>query len=190
MQKIGLFGGTFDPPHLGHLIMAEAAYQTLQLDEVWFIPTYQPPHKDEAKSDGKIRLEMTKAAIKDHPAFRVNDMELTRRGKSYTIDTIHDLQKQYPAVQFYFIIGGDMVEYLPHWHKIDQLNKMVQFAGVNRPGYSIKTEYNVEEVAMPLIDISSTMIRERAAKGQSIRYFTTDAVREIIEKSKLYQTQA
>ncbi|SER72865.1 nicotinate-nucleotide adenylyltransferase [Gracilibacillus ureilyticus] len=187
MRKIGLFGGTFDPPHYGHLIMAEQVYQSLQLDEVWFIPNNQPPHKAEAKSGGSIRLQMTEAAIQDHPAFRVNGMELHREGKSYTIDTIRQLQSEYPDFQFYFIIGGDMVEYLPKWHQIDELMKMVPFVGVNRPGHSMDTAYNVTEVEMPLIDISSTMIRKRAAEGQSIRYFTTPEVRAIIEKSKLYQ---
>ncbi|MFC4404052.1 nicotinate-nucleotide adenylyltransferase [Gracilibacillus xinjiangensis] len=187
MRKIGLFGGTFDPPHYGHLIMAEQVYESLQLDEVWFIPTNHPPHKEDAKSNGILRKEMIEAAIQGHPAFRVNGIELNRTGKSYTIDTIRDLQREYPDTAFYFIIGGDMVEYLPKWHQIDELNEIVQFVGVNRPGHSMETAYNIEEVEMPLINISSTMIRDRVANDRSIRYLTTPEVKVIIEKSKLYQ---
>ncbi|WP_058307317.1 nicotinate-nucleotide adenylyltransferase [Gracilibacillus massiliensis] len=186
MKRIGLFGGTFDPPHYGHLLMAEQAYQQLALDEIWFIPSYQPPHKDDAKTTAKDRVEMTKAAIDDNPAFKVDAIEVEREDKSYTLNTIKRLKESYPDHQFYFIIGGDMVEYLPKWHRIEELMAMLTFVGVNRPGYKMDTPFPVKEVEMPLIDISSTMIREKLGQRQSIRYLTPPNVIDIINKYKLY----
>ncbi|MGP4041787.1 nicotinate-nucleotide adenylyltransferase [Gracilibacillus sp. D59] len=186
MKRIGLFGGTFDPPHYGHLLMAEQAYQQLALDEVWFIPSYQPPHKAEAKTTAKDRVEMTKAAVHGHPAFNVNTIEVEREGKSYTLNTVQTLKEQYPSYQFYFIIGGDMVEFLPKWHQIEELIELITFVGVDRPGSSSNTPYPVEQVEMPLMDISSTMIRKRVSERQSIRYLTTPEVITIINKYELY----
>lgn len=186
LKRVGLFGGTFDPPHYGHLLMAEQAYQQLSLDEVWFIPSYMPPHKAEAKTTARDRVEMTKAAIHGHPAFHVNTMEVEREGKSYTLNTIQTLKEQYPNDQFYFIIGGDMVDYLPKWYRIEELLQLITFVGVDRPGSSQKTPYPVEKIEMPLVDISSTMIRRRVSKDQSIRYLTTPEVIAIINKYKLY----
>ncbi|MDX8045903.1 nicotinate-nucleotide adenylyltransferase [Gracilibacillus sp. S3-1-1] len=187
MKRVGLFGGTFDPPHYGHLLMAEQAHQQLNLDEVWFIPSYLPPHKSEAKTTAEDRVEMTKAAIEDNPAFKVNTIEVEREGKSYTLKTIQALKAQYPDYQFYFIIGGDMVEYLPKWHQIDQLIQLITFIGVDRPGSSTKhVVYPVEMIEMPSLDISSTMIRERISAGQSIKYLTPKEVITIINKNSLY----
>ncbi|ENH97590.1 nicotinic acid mononucleotide adenylyltransferase [Gracilibacillus halophilus YIM-C55.5] len=186
MKRIGIFGGTFDPPHYGHLVMAEQVYQHLSLDEVWFIPSYQPPHKANAKTTGEDRIELTKAAIADHPDFYLNTIEVERRGKSYTMDTIRELKEIHPHDDFYFIIGGDMVEFLPNWHQIDQLIEQITFVGVKRPGFSVDTPYPVKEVEMPLIDISSTMIRDRIQKRQSIRYLTPPAVIKQIDNAKLY----
>ncbi len=186
LKRIGLFGGTFDPPHYGHLLMAEQVYQQLDLDEVWFIPSYQPPHKEMAKTTAKERVEMTKAAIHGHPAFQVQTLEVEREGKSYTLNTIQTLKEQFPTYQFYFIIGGDMIEYLPKWHQIEELMELVTFVGVDRPGATTNTSYPVEKVEMPLIDISSTMIRKCIREGQSIRYLTTPEVIAIINKYELY----
>ncbi|UOQ86084.1 nicotinate-nucleotide adenylyltransferase [Gracilibacillus salinarum] len=186
MKRIGLFGGTFDPPHYGHLLMAEHAYQQMELDEVWFIPSFKPPHKEEANTTAKDRVEMTRIAIQDHPAFSVHTIEVDREEKSYTVHTIKLLQEQYPDVQFYFIIGGDMVEYLPNWYRINELMELVPFIGVKRPGYTLDSIYNVEEVEMPLIEISSTLIRDRLQSGESVRYLTSPEVIAMINKYQLY----
>ncbi|GAB2554668.1 nicotinate-nucleotide adenylyltransferase [Gracilibacillus alcaliphilus] len=186
MKRIGLFGGTFDPPHYGHLLMAEQVYQQLELDEIWFIPSYQPPHKANAKTTAADRLELTKRAIAGHPAFFVNPIEVERASTSYTLTTVRLLKEQYPEDTFYFIIGGDMVEYLPKWNEIDILLELVTFVGVNRPGHSLETNYPVKEVHMPLIDISSTMIRQRVQQRQSIRYLTPPEVIAFINKNGLY----
>ncbi|WP_163537823.1 nicotinate-nucleotide adenylyltransferase [Gracilibacillus sp. YIM 98692] len=186
MKRIGLFGGTFDPPHYGHLLMAEQAFQTLSLEEVWFIPSYQPPHKDDAKTKASYRIEMTRRAVSDNPHFYVDTMEVERKGKSYTLNTIKEIKEKHPNDEFYFIIGGDMVEFLPKWHRIEELMELITFVGVKRPGYSMQTPYPVKEVEMPLVEISSTDIRRRVSNKQSIRYLTPPEVIEIIERKRLY----
>ncbi|MFC4388431.1 nicotinate-nucleotide adenylyltransferase [Gracilibacillus marinus] len=187
MRKIGLLGGTFDPPHYGHLLMAEQVKEQLHLDEIWFMPNQQPPHKNNAKTDGQTRLKMIDLAIQDNHAFKTEGIELKRSGKSYTIDTIRQLREMYPSTTFYFIIGGDMVEYLPKWHAIDELIQLVTFIGVNRKGYKRETEYPVIEVDIPTIELSSTMIREKVKNNQSIQYTTPKVVVEFIHQKKLYK---
>lgn len=187
MSRIGILGGTFDPPHIGHLMIAEGVSSTLQLDEVWFIPTNEPPHKDQAVTSGRQRAEMASIAIADHPKFKVNTIELDREGKSYTFDTISLLQKQYPENEFYFIIGADMVEYLPHWHRIDELIEKIQFVGVKRPGYKLDTAYPIIEVDIPTINLSSTIIKERFEKNETVRYLIPQSVYRYIHKERLYE---
>lgn len=186
MKKIGLLGGTFDPPHIGHLTMAEEAYERLNLDEVWFVPSAEPPHKDRARVSATDRLMMLKVAIDPIDYFRINTIELVRKGKSYTYDTITALKDMYPNAEFYFIIGADMVEYLPHWYKIDQLINSVQFVGVKRPDYKLDTPYPVILLDTLSLDISSTMIRERLESNRSVRYLIPDQVLSLIKEKGLY----
>lgn len=186
MKKIGLLGGTFDPPHIGHLTMAEEAYEKLNLDEVWFIPSAEPPHKEQAKVSAVDRLLMLKVALEPVNYFKINTIELERQGKSYTYDTIQALKEQYPTYQFYFIIGADMVEYLPNWYKIDQLIELVQFVGVKRPDYQLDTSYPVIILDTPGLDISSTMIRERLKLNRSVKYLIPERVLSLIKEKGLY----
>lgn len=189
MRKIGLLGGTFDPPHLGHLRMAEEVYEQLQLDEVWFVPAGQPPHKNNAQVNAKDRLAMVKAAINGNEHFSIHTIELEREGKSFTIDTMSELKKQYSDLEFYFIIGADMVEYLPKWYKIDELIELVQFVGVKRPDYQLQTNYPVIMLNIPELNISSTLIRERLIANRSIKYLVPDQVIEVIKERQLYGTK-
>lgn len=186
MKKIGLLGGTFDPPHIGHLIMAEEAYHRLSLDEVWFIPAAEPPHKEKASVSAMDRILMLEAAIDQVDYFKINQLEIERQGKSYTYDTLKSFQESNPDDEFYFIIGADMVEYLPKWYKIDQLVEMVRFVGVKRPDYQLETPYPVLLLDTPGFDVSSTMIRERLKKKQSIRYLVPDAVLTLLKEKGLY----
>src|SRR5690554_5089278 len=110
MKKVGILGGTFDPPHLGHLIIAETVRTSLALDEIWFMPANEPPHKNKARSTGEDRANMLKLAIKNNEHFKINDIEMKRLGKSFTFDTMNILINEHPDCEFYFIIGGDMVE--------------------------------------------------------------------------------
>ncbi|MUK87061.1 nicotinate-nucleotide adenylyltransferase [Ornithinibacillus sp. L9] len=187
MRRIGILGGTFDPPHIGHLIIAEEVRNALNLEEIWFIPTYEPPHKEKAAMKVNMRLAMLRKAIEANSSFHINTIEIDRLGKSYTFDTMKALTQMHKDTEFYFIIGGDMVEYLPHWYKIDELQDMISFVGVKRPGHSLDTPYNIKEVDIPLIDISSSFLRERLSKKESIRYFVPDPVYTFIKENKLYE---
>lgn len=186
MKKIGILGGTFDPPHLGHLMVASEVKHALQLDEIWFIPTNKPPHKREATLSNTHRLNMLAHAIKDTSYFKVNDIEMKRQGKSYTIDTIQMLQEQYRDNQFYFIIGADMVEYLPKWYRIDDLIELVQFVGVRRKNYELNTNYPILEVPVPTMEISSADIRNRIQHSKPFKYFVTTSVYHYIKEENLY----
>lgn len=187
MKRIGILGGTFDPPHLGHLIMAERAYEGMNLDEVWFLPSHIPPHKQKAALSSEERLALVKQAIAGNSHFSVSDVELTRKGTSYTVDTMNLLTEEYPSHQFFFIIGGDMVEHLPKWHRIEDLKKLVHFIGMRRPGYTWNPQEAVHEVEIPLIDISSSTIREKLATKQSVRYLVPESVHDFIKEHRLYE---
>lgn len=187
MKHVGILGGTFDPPHLGHLIIAEEVRLALNLAEVWFMPSQEPPHKNKALSSAQDRMEMVKKAIECNPYFKLNTIELDRLGKSYTIDTLNILMEKHPDTKFYFIIGGDMVEYLPKWRKIDELIKMITFAGVKRVGFKLDTPYPVKLLDIPYIEISSTMIRERIEHQDSITYLVPEPVKQYIEEKRLYE---
>jgi nicotinate-nucleotide adenylyltransferase len=187
MKKIGIFGGTFDPPHFGHLLMANEVCFRLSLDEIWFMPNQQPPHKlKTSNTTNENRLQMIRRAIDSQPQFKMETIEFSRSGPSYTVDTIKILKDQFPEDIFYFIIGADMIEYLPKWHRIDELIQLVQFVGVKRPGYNEATNYPIVYVEAPLIEISSKMIRNRIQNKKTIRYLLPEAVREYIKENHLY----
>lgn len=186
-RRVGLYGGTFNPIHNSHLIVADQVGNALGLDEVLFLPDVIPPHVDHKESiEPQLRLEMIQLAIEGNPLFGIELAEVKRGGISYTFDTIAELKRLHPENDYYFIIGGDMVEYLPKWHRIDELAKMVTFVGVQRLGYQTKSKYPVIWVDAPLINISSTDIRHRVESGQSIRYLVPDKVAEFIKEHHLY----
>lgn len=192
-MKVGIMGGTFDPLHIGHMMAAEAARDTYALEEVWFMPSHIPPHKHEAGATGKERLEMVGDAIQGHSAFRLLDWEVSRGGVSYTIETVRGLQGDYPEHDFYFIIGADMVQYLPKWQGIEELVQRLTFIGVGRPGTPLDLTLLPANIAqrvlladMPMVDISSTMLRNRAAEGRSIRYMVPEPVFDYVQRSGLY----
>lgn len=188
MNKVGIIGGTFDPPHIGHLLIANDVRQKLSLDEIWFMPNHIPPHKqNKSITPTPIRVKMIEAAVASNSSFRVETIELQREGPSYTYDTMMLLAKEYPNTRFYFIIGADMVEYLPKWHNIEKLLEIITFVGVKRPGYYFSSEYPVLEVETPQVDISSTLIRKRVQEGWNSQYLVPDQVKEIIEEKRLYE---
>jgi len=187
VKKVGILGGTFDPPHYGHLLIANEVLSTLHLDEIWFMPNQEPPHKKKSKSiKNEDRLQMLELAISGNDSFRVETIELDRQGPSYTVDTMKMINAQYSEHQFFFIIGADMIEYLPKWHKIEELINLVQFVGVERPEYNSRTEYPVLYVDVPAIDVSSSMIRDRVKSRQTVRYLLPDSVIQYIEEKHLY----
>ena len=189
-RKIGILGGTFNPPHLGHLIIADQVRNQLGLEKVLFIPSANPPHKTKKKTiDAEHRMAMIRDSIDSDDGFILDDTEIKRGGKSYTFDTIVQLREKHPDVEFYFIIGADMVEDLENWHKIDELVNMVQFVAVNRPEYSLKPSYPVIFVDVPNIDISSSVIRQKVRDDCSIRYLVPLEVEKYIEREGLYKNE-
>jgi nicotinate-nucleotide adenylyltransferase len=189
LKKVGILGGTFNPPHTGHLVIANEVFHAYGLDEVWFMPNQVPPHKSVTEPiSNSDRLAMLELAISDNPFFRVERAELDRSGPSYTYETMRILKDMYKEHDFYFIIGGDMVEYLPKWHQIDELLEMVKFVGVSRPSFKDESPYNILYAATPQMDISSSMIRERVKADTSIRYLLPEPVREYIEEHGLYES--
>lgn len=187
-KQIGILGGNFNPVHNAHLLVADQVRQQLGLDEVLLMPEYKPPHVDKkATIDEKHRLKMLELAIKGIEGLAIETIELKRKGVSYTYDTMKDLIEQNPDVDYYFIIGADMVDYLPKWHKIDELIQMVQFVGVQRPKYKAGTSYPVIWVDVPLMDISSSMIRDSIRKNRKPNFLLPKLVLDYIEKEGLYQ---
>ncbi len=195
-MKIGIMGGTFDPIHIGHLIAAERAKEGMGLDQVWFMPSNVPPHKTHSPgASAQQRWEMVCRAVADHPDFRPFDLELKRGGVSYTVETVKQLEQLHPDHQFYYIIGADMVQFLPKWHRIEEIVERISFIGLQRPGFTASTEQlsqfiakKVTIVPMPMIEISSTDIRERRRRRLSVRYLVSEAVHQFIEGNGLYET--
>ena len=201
-QRIGLFGGTFDPIHLGHLLLAVHSYEELDLNRVIFIPARLPPHKAQPIVEPADRLQMVRLAVADDDRFLVCDCELCRAEPSYTIDTVQQFQQSLDAgTHLFWLIGSDMLADLPSWHEVGRLLDMVDIIVVARAAQppadfsalnpTLTTEQinriQTHAIQVPLIDISSTMVRERIGQGQSVRYFLPESVEQYILKHKLYQ---
>ena len=194
-RKIGVMGGTFDPIHLGHLMIAEAVWNEYRLDKILFIPSANPPHKDNVLTSAKHRFNMTLLATCSNPHFEVSSIEMERTGPSYTVDTIKELRRLYgESTELYFIIGADSIKELPTWHNIDELLTLCHFVATRRPGYApdltvIEQRYKDADIHIletPELEISSTDIRRRIKKGYSIQYITTEQVEQYIRKEGLY----
>jgi nicotinate-nucleotide adenylyltransferase len=189
MRKIGIIGGTFDPLHNGHLMIAQEALVSCSLDEIWFMPNNKPPHKQNKRiTEAENRIEMVKLAINDNPNFHLSLVEFERKSLSYTYETIHYLKTVHEETHFYFIIGADMVNDLVNWHEIEKLMEIVTFIGVKRPGTVIQSPFmeNIIAIEVPQFEMSSTFLRKRFANGGNTRYFLPEKVREYIEENDLY----
>ncbi|MFD2637506.1 nicotinate-nucleotide adenylyltransferase [Piscibacillus salipiscarius] len=186
MKKVGLFGGTFDPPHKGHLKLSQTVLNTLNLDEIWFIPTFNPPHKKGAVATPEQRLTMLNKLLEDDQRLKVSTIEYELKGKSYTYETVKRLCKEYPNTMFYFIIGGDMVEYLPKWYKIEELKRLIQFVGVNRKGHHAVNQRGVLMVNMDEVPVSSSEIRKDIKEGR-LPQGLTESVLHYIRENELYE---
>lgn len=185
MSKIGIFGGTFDPIHHAHLIMAREALEVLGLEKVIFIPAALSPHKtDWEPAAPEIRLEMLRAAIDGEADFFFDPMELQRPPPSYAIESVETLREREPDAEFFYLIGEDNVDRLDTWHRFPALAQMVQFVVLDRSG--LKTEHPYPAIRRHL-DISATNIRNRVATGRSIRYLVPPAVEKIIRDRQLYR---
>lgn len=189
-MRIGILGGTFNPIHIGHLILAEEALSKLKLDKVIFVPTFIPPHKNiEGSVKPKDRLKMVEAAIKDNPSFEVSTFELDAKKKSYSVDTLKEFRRLHGAsAEFYLITGSDLLKDLFSWKDVNEIFKMSKFIVANRPGYPVKeVPEDVETVVITPIEVSSDDIRRRLKSGKSIRYLVPEKVRSYIIEHDLYK---
>jgi nicotinate-nucleotide adenylyltransferase len=199
-MKIGISGGTFDPIHVGHLMVAETIREKFELDKILFIPVGDPPHKNYKDiTDKNIRLEMVKKAIEGNCYFEFSDIEVKRKGFTYAIDTLKELQKIYPEAQFYYIVGSDVVFDILTWKAYEEVFKICKFIVV------LRSEHNIQDLnqrikylkdtygalilinKMPGIEISSTWVRDTIKKGLSVKYFVPDCVGKFIIENRLYR---
>jgi len=198
-MKIGIIGGTFDPPHIGHLIIAEQARVQLGLDQVWFTPAGQPVHKhDHPVTDAGHRVEMVLRAIDDNPCFKLCRADVDRPEPHYSLDLARILRRQHPHYQWRFIIGGDSLADLPKWHQPDQMIRLMPLAVAHRPSYQPDlTELErqipglserLEWISGPMVDVSSMDLRTRVGKGWPLRYLVPDAVVDYIQRHRLYES--
>jgi nicotinate-nucleotide adenylyltransferase len=189
LKKIGIYGGTFDPIHHGHLILSRQACEEHKFDQLIFVPAALSPFKKQAaQASGESRLKMLRAAIQGQEDFVANDCELKRPPPSYSIDTVLQIRERDPNAELFWLIGADNVRSLDKWHRFDPLEKLVQFIVLDR-GCAEEATHKYPVVHRN-IDISSTEIRNRVASGRSIRYLVPQAVEEIIRREKLYRESA
>jgi nicotinate-nucleotide adenylyltransferase len=196
--RVGILGGTFNPPHIGHLVCAQEALLQLELEHVMWIPVGEAPHRElETDPGAEARLEMAERAVDGDQRFSVSRMELDRSGPSYTSDTLRALRDSSPDDELFLILGGDQAAALPSWHEPEEVLSLATITVVERVTWTrnaiaikiarLKGSERVRYLDMPLIQVSSTMIRRRAAKGQPIRYLVPDGVGEYIESKGLYR---
>ena len=196
-RKLGVLGGTFDPVHLGHLIIAEEAADRLGLDVVVFVPARDPWRKERSDiASAADRMAMVRLATRDNPRFRVSEVDLKREGPSYSVDTLDDLREQEDDAQLYFLVGYDTLMDIPHWREPKRLMNLAHLVTVVRPGYAIDFEvlervmpgvrHNVTLLEIPEVGISSTEVRRRIAAGKSVRYWVPEPVAEYIRQRGLY----
>lgn len=192
-MRIGLFGGTFDPPHLGHLIVAQDAYQALGLDRILFIPAAVPPHKQHRETTSpEVRLELIRAAIVGDSRFEASDVELRRSGPSYTIDTLHELEGLYPGAELVLLIGADQFREFHTWRAADEIVRHARLVVLSRGGTEAGPEIEVVHTHLRVtrIDISSTSVRRRVREGAPVRYLVPPAVERLVDERGLYRDEA
>lgn len=189
-MKIGIFGGAFNPIHLGHLISVEEVREKLQLDKILFIPTYNPPHKKNLISY-KHRRNMVRLAIKNNPLFELCEIEKEKQGVSWTIDTLKELKKKYPDDTLYLIIGSDQQAVISTWKEPEKLKDYAKIVVMIRPGNKLKKNKpkSVTLVNISQIDIAGRAIRQDINKRRSIRYKVSEAVDTYIKENKLYKME-
>ncbi|MGH7505651.1 MAG: nicotinate-nucleotide adenylyltransferase [Longimicrobiales bacterium] len=192
-MRIGIFGGTFDPPHLGHLIAAQDAHAALALDRLVFVPAARPPHKrDRMLTDGATRLRLVEAALQDDDRFEADDLELRRDGPSYTVDTLRAFHTRHPGAELILLVGADQFQELHSWHEAAEVRRLAVIGVLEREGAAVDgtqggaEDGRVRHVPVTRIDVSSTDIRRRIDGRQPIRYLVPAAVERLILDLGLY----
>jgi nicotinate-nucleotide adenylyltransferase len=191
-MKIGLYGGSFNPPHIGHLILAEMIHEALNLDLVLFVPSAIPPHKDDdSMLAAEERLRLTELAVAGNERFGVSDVEIRRGGTSYTVDTVDEIGRIHPRALLWLIVGTDNLVSFHRWKEYAAILERCRLVALNRTGFDLHDVHpdvreRIVAVELPRIDISSTEIRNRIRDGKSIRYLVPDAVLAEIERKDFY----
>ncbi len=201
-MRLGLFGGTFDPIHLGHLVLAEQCREACGLDLVWFVVAGSPPHKPGERTAVSHRLEMARIAIAGHPSFEVSEIEASRPGPHYSVETLAAVGRERPGDDLFFLIGADSLADLPQWRQPAEIARLATIVVVNRPGLDVNPTassplpdfgpgtHALRAVAIPPIGIASHDLRRRLAEGRSVRYMVPRGVEAYIEAQKLYRPGA
>jgi len=189
--RSGVLGGTFDPPHRGHLVLAERCRDALHLDRVLFVPAYHPPHKDAAElTPFPLRWEMLLAAIRGRPAYSALALEAERGGVSYTVETLRELHRRYPQDEFWLLIGADSLEEISDWKDPAGIARLARIAAYRRRGAGTAPPEAVRDrvriIEGPRVDVSSSEIRRRVRAGGSVEELVPDAVGEVIARERLY----
>lgn len=190
-MRLGVFGGTFDPPHVGHLVVAQDACWALSLDRVLWVLAAEPPHKlARALSPAALRLEMLRAALEGDDRFQACDVELRRPGPSYTVDTLRELRAEHPGAELFLLMGADQARELPGWRAPDEIARLATIVALSRAGEGPAAsgrDAPVRSLPVTRLDISATEIRGRVAQGRPIRYLVRPAVEAIIRREALYR---
>jgi nicotinate-nucleotide adenylyltransferase len=196
-MRLGLFGGTFDPIHLGHLILAESCREAMRLDRVWFVVAATPPHKPEGRTPVNDRIEMARIATAGHPAFEVSEIEARTTGPNYSFETLEAVHRDLPEDELFFLIGADSLAEFPSWRRPDRIAELATIVVVNRPGIDPEVTLSppdfgpnahpIQRVSVPPIGIASHDLRRRVSEGRSIRYLVPRGVEAYIGEQKLYR---
>jgi nicotinate-nucleotide adenylyltransferase len=198
MQRIGILGGTFDPPHIGHLVLADCAIESVALDELLFVPAADPPHKrDETRASAAHRLAMLQLAIAQDGRFKLSRADIDRPGPHYAVDMVRLIQLQYPQAEMVFVMGADSLRDLPTWHCPQEFITLCKLAVMPRPAVRVElpaleellpgVSARIVTIDAPLIEISSTEIVERLRDGKSVRYLVPPPVLDYISAKQVYQ---
>jgi nicotinate-nucleotide adenylyltransferase len=197
-MRLGLFGGTFDPIHLGHLILAEQCRESCGLDRVWFVVAGAPPHKPGGRTAVAHRLEMVRIAVAGHSAFAVSDIEASRPGPHYSVETLEAIHRDHPDDDLFLLIGADSLADLPGWREPERIAQLATIVVVNRPGIEEvgpgdlahfgPGAHPLRGVTIPPVGIASSDLRRRLAEGRSIRYMVPRAIEAYIEAQGLYRS--
>lgn len=198
MQRIGILGGTFDPPHIGHMILGEYSAEALDLDTLLFLPAADPPHKQERyKTPVQHRLAMVEIALANNPRFQLSRVDIDRPGPHYSVDTVRIVREQYPDAEVYFVMGGDSLRDLGFWDRADEFIELCKLAVMRRPGDHVYAgihedvlpgiSQRIVIVDAPVLEISSSEIIHRIRQGMSVRYLVQDRVLAYIHEHGIYR---
>jgi nicotinate-nucleotide adenylyltransferase len=196
MKRVGIFGGTFDPIHNGHLQVAEDVRKSLKMEKILFVPSYLPPHKMGKKvTEAKLRFEMVSLALEEHPHFKISEFEFQKEGISYTVETLNALKKSNPDAELFLIMGVDQLLEMDSWKEPDKIFQMSSVVVIGRPGYRREEIENLDWhskilwVDVTPVEISSSLIRKKVQQGESVQGLVPKQVEELIIEKGLYKAE-